>query len=650
MIARRARLAAAGILCLAACARPSSTAPAPAPAPAAASHLPPVPVVRGPLALTVVYPPADAVVDARDSSFLFGSTGAGDADLTINGFPVRVWPNGAWLAWLPLPPDSLMQFRLVARTLRDSAELVYTARRATRFTPPDSAVWIDSTSLRPRGRVWLARGEYLSLAARAAQGAQVRLRLADGTVLPLPPDPRPDEIPAAIRAFDRDTMNLRAEPRPDRYAGMLRGVAIGDAGPVLAPAAAAQPGDAPVLEAIRDGDTARVRWPLQVGLLDTLPVVAELGDPAGPADAVVVGRAGPGTSYHWFFPVGTRAVVAGRRGDELKLRLGEGVDAWVAASEVRPLPPGTPRPRGVAGAISIGPAAGGERASIRIPLGVRVPFRVDEGDRRLTLTLYGTAGDASWIRYGAGASPVRRVTWTQEPGAETVLTVELESDVWGYRTRWSGTDLLLEVRRPPIMADGGPLAGRLIVVDPGHPPGGATGPTGLREPDANLGVALRLRTLLEGAGARVVLTRTSDVPVELGARVKLADSLDADLLVSIHNNALPDGLNPFTNNGTSVYYNQPRSLPLARAIQRALVERLGVRDLGVGRGDLALTRATWQPSVLCEGLYMILPEQEAALRDPAGQQLYARGVFEGIVAYLKSVSRATAPAGSASGR
>src|SRR5512135_162110 len=647
MIARRARRAAAGILCLAACARPSSTAPAPAPA---ANHLPPVPVVRGPLALTVVYPPVDAVVDARDSSFLFGSTGAGDADLTINGFPVRVWPNGAWLAWLPLPPDSLMQFRLVARTPRDSAELVYTARRATRFTPPDGPVWIDSISLRPQGRVWLARGEYLSLAARAAEGAQVRLRLADGTVVPLMSDPRPDEIPAGIRAFDRDTMNLRAEPRPDHYAGMLRGVRIGDAGPVLAPVAAAQAGDAPVLEAIRGSDTARVRWPLQVGLLDTLPIVAELGDPAGPADAVVVGRAGPRTSYHWFFPVGTRALVAGRRGDEVKLRLGEGVDAWVAANEVRPLPPGTPRPRGVAGSISISPAAGGERASIRIPLGERVPFRVDEGDRRLTLTLYGAAGDASWIRYGAGASPVRRVTWTQEPGARTVLTVELDGDVWGYRTRWSGTDLLLEVRCPPIMAGGRPLDGRLIVVDPGHPPGGATGPTGLREPDANLAVALRLRGLLEGAGARVVLTRASDMPVELGARVKLADSLDADLLVSIHNNALPDGLNPFTNNGTSVYYNQPRSLPLARAIQRALVERLGVRDLGVGRGDLALTRATWQPSVLCEGLYMILPDQEAALRDPAGQQLYARGVFEGIVAYLKSVTRAIVPAGSASGR
>ena len=45
--------------------------------------------------------------------------------------------------------------------------------------------------------------------------------------------------------------------------------------------------------------------------------------------------------------------------------------------------------------------AGGERASIRIPLGARIPFRVDEADRALTLTLYGAVGDVSWLRYGS---------------------------------------------------------------------------------------------------------------------------------------------------------------------------------------------------------------------------------------------------------
>jgi N-acetylmuramoyl-L-alanine amidase len=127
------------------------------------------------------------------------------------------------------------------------------------------------------------------------------------------------------------------------------------------------------------------------------------------------------------------------------------------------------------------------------------------------------------------------------------------------------------------------------------------------------------------------------VALDLGARVPIADSLGAELFVSIHQNALPDGLNPLLNHGTSVFYNQPRSLPLARAIQRRLVQRLGVRDLGVARGDLAVTRGTWMPAVLTEGLHIIMPEHEAALRSEKGRELYARGVMEGIRDYLKAV-------------
>jgi N-acetylmuramoyl-L-alanine amidase len=152
-------------------------------------------------------------------------------------------------------------------------------------------------------------------------------------------------------------------------------------------------------------------------------------------------------------------------------------------------------------------------------------------------------------------------------------------------------------------------------------------------------VAQQLAPLLEREGARVVLTRTDARPVALTARVPRADSAGADLLISLHNNALPDGINPFTNQGASVFYNHPRALPLARAIQRRLVALTGLPDLGVARGDLALTRATWMPAVLTEGMFLMIPEQEAALRSAEGRRLYALAVLEGLRSFLLALAR-----------
>src|SRR5438067_838946 len=187
----------------------------------------------------------------------------------------------------------------------------------------------------------------------------------------------------------------------------------------------------------------------------------------------------------------------------------------------------------------------------------------------------------------------------------------------------------------------GARAGRIVVLDPGHPPLGARGPTGLWEPVATLAVARKVKTLLEHAGATVLLTRTDSTPLELYPRTRFAEQHDADVLVSIHANALPDGVNPFTNSGTSVYYFQPRSAALARALERALVAELGVRDLGMGRGDYALVRPTWMPAALTEGLFIMLPEQEAMLASEEGQLRYARGITRGIEDFLRQ--RATEP-------
>ena len=71
--------------------------PAPVPQPSAGpTPLPPMPHVTGRLEIKVVYPTPNALVQARDSNFIFGSVGNGDATLTIDGASVPVKPNGAF--------------------------------------------------------------------------------------------------------------------------------------------------------------------------------------------------------------------------------------------------------------------------------------------------------------------------------------------------------------------------------------------------------------------------------------------------------------------------------------------------------------------------------------------------------------------------
>jgi N-acetylmuramoyl-L-alanine amidase len=488
--------------------------------------------------------------------------------------------------------------------------------------------------------VWWPAGEEIPLSVRAAPGATVRAILDDGTVIPLVADPAPAAVPWGIRAFGREPARLQQDLDETRYAGVLVARTIGpDPGPIVGGPPSVDNGHRTsppaIIEAILGADTARVGWPIQLAVLDGPPAVVELDDDpdgAGDTDGITIGRAAPGSTFHWFFPRGTRAAVTGRINGTIRLQLSQYANAWVPEEEARALPQGMPRPSSRVGFLTLTPEE--DRVSVLIPMDHRVPFRVDEGDSSISLRLYGAHGDPNWIRYGGTDPLVHRVDWVQDRSDEVVLDFRLSQPVWGYRTSWVGNDLVLEIRRPPVIDPDRPLRNRLIVVDPGHPPVGAKGPTGLREAEANLAVALRVRTLLERAGARVVMTRASDSSVGLRPRIQLADSIGAELLVSIHNNALPDGVNPFVAQGSSVFYFHPQSLPLAREIQRALVRRLQLRNLGVSRGNLALTRPTWMPAVLTEGLFIMMPEQEAVLRTAEGQQLYALAVVEGIEAFL----------------
>ena len=154
-----------------------------------------------------------------------------------------------------------------------------------------------------------------------------------------------------------------------------------------------------------------------------------------------------------------------------------------------------------------------------------------------------------------------------------------------------------------------------------------------------LQVGLKLRDLLAARGANVVMTRTTSDPVDLGLRPIISRRANSHAFVSIHLNAFPDGRNPFVNNGTTTYYFWPHSRLLGQLTQPALVNELGLRDIGTDYGNYAVIRGSWMPSILTEGAFVIMPDQEAAMRTPTYQESYAAAIARGLEAYFASLAR-----------
>jgi N-acetylmuramoyl-L-alanine amidase len=358
-------------------------------------------------------------------------------------------------------------------------------------------------------------------------------------------------------------------------------------------------------------------------------------DAARDTDRVMIGRPVPGGTYKWFFLPGTVFPLIGHVNGAARVRLDSDLDVYVDSTEARIVPDSAAVERRVTQNMKVRPSRDG--VDLVIPMGARASYFVEELDRAIAITLYGVRANTDLVNYTSADSLVRTVEWTQPTAERARVVVNLRSAPYGYLVVWEGNALVLKLRRAPAIDPKNPLSGLTIAVDPGHPPIGATGPTGLWEPQVTLPVGMRLKTILEQRGARVVMTRTTADAVALEARPIMSRRANVNAFVSIHLNAYPDGINPFVAPGSGTYFFRQHSEPLARVVQRGLVSQLGLQDLGINYDNLAVVRATWYPAVLCEGAFMMLPDQEAAMRTPEFQERYALGIADGLESYFRSL-------------
>ena len=417
----------------------------------------------------------------------------------------------------------------------------------------------------------------------------------------------------------------------------------------------------PVFELVASlgADTARATHPVRVPgmpvdsskplppppppnvVTDTTPTWVILGDSVGTfpdTDRVIIGRPGPNSVYKWFFLPGTRVQVTARYPGFARIRLDSALQVWVDAVDAKTFATDTMPPRRVVANSRVRANGGGEWSDFILPMAERPAFFVEEGDRQIELTLYDTRSNSDVINYPTSDSLIRYIEWTQERTDRARFTLHLSQQPFGYLIWYESGALILRVRRRPTSQVSRPLSGLTIVVDPGHPPAGANGPTGFYEGDATLPVGLLLEKLLTERGATVVMTRTTRDAVDLALRSVMARRANGHAFVSLHYNAYADGVNPLVQrNGAEVYFYRPHSEPLARDVQRRVLEQLPLIDQGVYYRSLSVVRNTWMPAVLVEGGFLIIPEQEAAMKTAEWQARYARAVADGLEQYFRGL-------------
>jgi N-acetylmuramoyl-L-alanine amidase len=606
--------------------------------------LPPIPPADGPLRIRVMYPDSNAALAASDSNFIFGSVGSGRATLRINGAPVPVAANGAFLAFLPIPSDGVYRLEATKDGATEQAQRI--VRTGGGGTGAVSRTRILSIS--PSGALALQRGGNIAASLRGTAGGRASFVTPDGTRYPLVEN-RDYTDDAAPGADFQTRPAANGSPRINAtYSGVvpvksswsssdttiaratLQSRAVADTGTARAVQGTAY------FELIVGGDTVRAPARLNVAAIPAdYPIIGMVQAPSGSsASWRTRGRVDTSGPYNYFWPTGTRFQILGERDGFYQVRLANDKSAYVPTRDMRLLPSGTPIPGG--GVASVRFAAQPGYIDLRIPLPEMLPFEVRESERSLSIDVYGALSRVNYFQYGTLDPLIERAEWSEPSDSVYRVTVNLTRYVWGYDTFYDGSGtLVLRIRRPPVIDMENPLRGLLIAVDAGHPPGGAIGPTGLTEAQANLALAMKLRDLLTAAGARVLMTRKDSMPVALDERPQMATDSNAHILLSIHNNAFPDGVNPFANNGTSAYYFHPQSAQLARLLQAELLHALGLRDIGIGRADLSLVRATWMPAVLTESSFLMIPEQEAAMRNPEVQERVARAHMRALETFLR---------------
>lgn len=214
----------------------------------------------------------------------------------------------------------------------------------------------------------------------------------------------------------------------------------------------------------------------------------------------------------------------------------------------------------------------------------------------------------------------------------------------------SGGDVAALRDHDRVARTGSSLVGRVVVLDPGHG-GEDTGARGhgLVEADVVLDLALRLEGRLSASGVTAVLTRGTDQSPTTDERVRLAEEVAADVLLSLHCDTNGNGSDTIGSDestagagsaaqGVACFYwgdervgtRSPVGARLAGLVQREVLARTDLVDCRTHPRTWDLLRLTRMPAVRVELGYLSDAGDARRLADPAFRDTCAEAILVAV--------------------
>ena len=181
-----------------------------------------------------------------------------------------------------------------------------------------------------------------------------------------------------------------------------------------------------------------------------------------------------------------------------------------------------------------------------------------------------------------------------------------------------------------------------IVLDAGH--GGLDRGAKIKYPyveekKLTLSLTLLAKKELEKLGYKVILTRSKDYFIPLKKRVDYANSLDAEMFISIHFNSFPNN----EAHGIEIYYHNSQenkqkaksSKNLAQSTLSQICKKSNAKSRGVKNGRFVVIKDTKMPAILIEAGFLTNPQERDNIRKQIYLEKISYGIAQGIENFIK---------------